>query len=83
MLTIDSPPSFVNAAGITGLLTFAACVLIVVIGLGILAGSRRANFSKTAKTSGNAIIGIIFIVIGLGAGLAIGLGTSVYQTVAK
>lgn len=37
-------------------------IVLLVIGLGILAKSRKGNWSDTMNTTGIAIIGIIFIV---------------------
>lgn len=61
-----------NSAGIQDwILKNIVPLVLVVIGLGILAKSKKGNWSETMNTTGIAVIGIMFIVAA-GAFIAFG-----------
>ncbi|MGL5809954.1 MAG: hypothetical protein ACRCYQ_08420 [Nocardioides sp.] len=64
-----------NISGIQSLLLSIAGIATVWIGIRIIGSSKRAQMSETANTSLNAIIGIVFVAIGLGAVAIFGLGS--------
>lgn len=42
-------------------------LVILVVALRIAAGSKKAQYADTARTSANAVVAMVFLAIGLGA----------------
>lgn len=55
----------------TFMIQVAAPIMLIALGLGILMGAKRANYSQVLSTTGIAIIGVMFIVA---AGLMMNFG---------
>lgn len=42
-------------------------LVILVVALKIMAGAKKAQYSDTARTGANVVVGMVFVAIGLGA----------------
>lgn len=70
-----------NEPKIIATLMFIAAIAVLGIGILIVASAKRMDLSKTMAISVNALIGIVFIVIGAGGiGLAV-LGQGLIKTI--
>ena len=72
-----------NVSGIQAFLLSIAGIAIVWVGIRIIGSSKRAQMSETANTSMNAVIGIVFVAIGLGAVAILGLGSDLVDLLFK
>lgn len=72
-----------NETKIIATLLFIAAIVILGIGIVIIASAKRMKMSDTMQISVNAMIGIVFVVIGTGGiGLAT-LGRGLIETIFK
>lgn len=69
-----------NVSGIQGFLLGLVGIAVIIVGLKIIFGAKKAQFSETANTSLNTIIGLTFVAIGVGAVAVVGLGQWVVDT---
>jgi len=50
-----------------------------VVGIRIISRSNRADFAEVARTSANALIGIVFLAVGAGTFAIVAFGDSVLR----
>lgn len=55
-----------NTVNIVRLLVALVGVALLFVGLSVIMGSKRAQYSETARTSVNALAGIMLVALGLG-----------------
>lgn len=63
-----------DARTIVALLIGVAGLVMIIVGIQVVGGSRRAQYSETMRTGFNATIGIVLIAIGATAGVLALLG---------
>ena len=66
-----------NVDAVRTLLLGLAALLIIVVGIRIISRSNRADYGEVARTSMNAIIGIVFLAVGAGTFAIVAFGESV------
>lgn len=64
-----------NISGLQALLISIGGLVIIVVGLAIVASSRKGDMAKTASTSAIALIGIVFMAMGAGAVAVVAFGS--------
>jgi NADH:ubiquinone oxidoreductase subunit 2 (subunit N) len=65
-----------NEAGIQEFLLTVVGIAVAIVGVKIIFGSKKAQFSDTANTSINTLIGLVFVAIGFGTVAVLGLGSA-------
>ena len=63
-----------NVDAVRTLLLGLAALLIIVVGIRIISRSNRADFGEVARTSANALIGIVFLAVGAGTFAIVAFG---------
>jgi hypothetical protein len=66
-----------NISGLQALLVSVGGLVIIVVGLAIVASSRKGDMAKTASTSAIALIGITFMAMGAGAVAVVAFGSEI------
>ena len=66
-----------NVDAVRTLLLGMAALLIIIVGIRIISRSNRADFGEVARTSANAVIGIVFLAVGAGTFAIVAFGESV------
>lgn len=69
----------VNIAGITAVVGFAVCVILVIQGIKIMFKSDKQELGKTMTTSTNAGVGMTMIGIGFSGLVVLGVITGLVQ----
>lgn len=62
-----------NDSNIWALITFIGSIVLAVVGIGVIGGSRKGKFKDAADTFGGAGLGIILVGLALG-GIAFAVG---------
>ncbi len=63
----EGTPEMFDGAKVQTLLLMVFGLVIVVVGISLAAGSKKAQYSETARVSFNVIVAIVLVAIGLGA----------------
>ena len=66
-----------NNQGIIKFLLGVGGIIIIITGASILGSARKADMAKTANTSLNTIIGMVFMAVGAGAVSVVAFGTKI------
>ncbi|MGH9118663.1 MAG: hypothetical protein ACRD0A_12550 [Acidimicrobiales bacterium] len=68
-----------NVDAVRTLLLGLAALLIIVVGIRIISRSNQADMAEVARTSANAVIGIVFLAVGAGTFAVVAFGDSVLR----
>ncbi len=63
-----------DAKTVIALLVGLAGIALIVVGIGVIGGSKRAQYSETMRTGFNAVVGIVLIAVGSVAGVVALIG---------
>ena len=69
-----------NDAAIRNTIIVIAGLALMVIGVAVIASSKKAQFSEVAKTGVNSMVGIILLAAGAGALVLVTLGQRILDT---
>jgi hypothetical protein len=69
-----------NTENIVRLLIALVGVALLFVGLSVIMGSKRAQYSETARTSVNALAGIMLVALGAGSFALVAFGSKIVRT---
>jgi hypothetical protein len=69
-----------NTAAVRNFLIAIVGLLLLAVGARIVGRSHRADYAETARTSVNAIVGLVFVAMGAGAVAVVTFGQKVIDT---
>jgi hypothetical protein len=70
-----------NETGIRNLIIIVAGLALMIVGCTVLFGAKRANFSETAKTGANSLVGLVILAMGAGTFALVAFGQDILDTV--
>lgn len=62
-------PSWLSTGAIIGFFVFLASVLAIVLGLSMMGQSKKGDMKGAAKQSGVGLLGLLWIVLGVGGSI--------------
>ena len=77
VLGLAADDGLLNNQGIVKFLLGVGGIIIIITGASILGSARKADMAKTANTSLNTIIGMVFMAVGAGAVSVVAFGTKI------
>jgi hypothetical protein len=77
IVALASNDGLLNNQGIIKVLLGVGGIIIIITGASILGSARKADMAKTANTSLNTIIGMVFMAVGAGAVSVVAFGTKI------